>query len=1042
MRTFSAGFQAKLDSNSYLPVVFCKYELVTLGSGEPVLLGFEEIFSKTFISVDSLTQEQIDLYLLLDFEYTPVYSEGSATDTTTYYWSERSITYSGDLYEARIVNTSALEKRLEADHQAFGSMGLQILNSPTNIAGSIQAGMKCTVFLGFEDDVDSGTVTEAEVIFVGIIEGDIEITEDSVSFGLQDIAHVYDRQVPALITRTEYPYADPDAIGDTKPIIMGRVEDHVCRPVASGHATVIALDSNEGDTSIYVVDDINWWNDMPLYGPLILNTTYDRVNKITVDWEESASVISITYDQSLRLWKITFDLPLVRKHNAGDTAYIDNLYFKLVEGYAYLVADHPVESITNVKVDGLPAAVSEIITNYDGLNDSLNRVGLKQNKAYVVVYKNAGVSAVSGAAGLTISDTTNVVDETGVNDAIGISDFGHDHYVAGTAVIYQHQIDIDWGATIFGQGYGSIHLRSGSTFIEFYDYAAGFSKTTQSPVTFASTSPDVYITVNGNQDLRGSFIFNYVNVQAVRTSVNGTSYAVTSFSNIYYQTGRELPYSIDSGAGALTSESVANVLKQGQATKYGEAYKTGTVSLISGNSAADVFVGQRVTCNVSGMCDGSTGLVYPHHQIKKLINKYARNPINGDAGNADIVEFVNEAEANEYFDKVYNTDLYSDASSYYPNINRYDVLTISADPEDWNQSPAYLLNQRITSGIHALDFAITEPNRLRDIVGDMLYQSNCTINWRNGVAYIKFVSDQPEKNDSISSSDIVMKSMSMARSLLSDLATDVSVRYDYSQSKDYKGLFEYKNNTGTVLVPSLQPLSATLNLGTYSKERVYDLSMIRDQVGAEIVAKRIVDKYSSPKFQSRVSTTLKNLHLEPADFVDVETPIYSNGKLDRGLVESVVFSFGSAVDKSADLIHLSVLQSHIDNSFYLGVGDVSDQLSISDDSINFSLNDANTIFQDLDDNLSISEQISVNKGIGLNDSVSISESLVFNYELSLTDSVLVNDDILKFTGILFWAVDLNDSLSLAESVSQEFVDPVFDVGVFEQTDVTRVGVFE
>ena len=203
MRTFGSGFTTKLASSSYLPVVFCKYELITYVSGA---------------------------------------TAGTGTQTTTnYYWSEREITYATQTYEARLINTSPLEQTLDESNQVLGEMGLQIANSPTNLAGAIQAGMKCTVYLGLEDSVGSGAVTDAEIIYIGIVEGDIEITEDSVSFNLEDIANIYDKQLPELITRSEYPYADPDSIGDTKPIIMGRNRDITCRAVASGFASVLGI---------------------------------------------------------------------------------------------------------------------------------------------------------------------------------------------------------------------------------------------------------------------------------------------------------------------------------------------------------------------------------------------------------------------------------------------------------------------------------------------------------------------------------------------------------------------------------------------------------------------------------------------------------------------------------------------------------------------------------------------------------------------------------------------------------------------------------
>ena len=90
MRTFGSGFTTKLASSSYLPVVFCKYELITYVSGA---------------------------------------FAGTGTQTTTnYYWSERGITYATQDYEARLINTSPLEQSLDESNQVMGEMGLQIAN--------------------------------------------------------------------------------------------------------------------------------------------------------------------------------------------------------------------------------------------------------------------------------------------------------------------------------------------------------------------------------------------------------------------------------------------------------------------------------------------------------------------------------------------------------------------------------------------------------------------------------------------------------------------------------------------------------------------------------------------------------------------------------------------------------------------------------------------------------------------------------------------------------------------------------------------------
>ena len=1021
MRSFGSGFTTKLASSSYLPVVFCKYELITYVSGA---------------------------------------SAGTGTKTTTnFYWSERGVTYDSQAYEARLINTSPLEQSLDESNQVMGEMGLQIANSPSNLAGVIQAGMKCTVYLGFEDTAGSGTVTDAEIIHIGIVEGDIEITEDSVSFNLEDIANIYDKQLPELITREEYPYADPDSIGDTKPIVMGRVRDIECRAVASGFASVLGQDGSgrmwdtpdannnpviflEGNNYIHVTDDIGWWKDIGIYPEMTINTvkwttTGDSItgqcsiggyvaewtdplvmqDEATCTaaggtWYSSDEVIQptdVVFDDSVNLWKIILDSPLKIDHAMGDTVYESgSLCASSNEGYAYLVADHAVESITNVKVDGLPVS-AQVITDHQMPLTCMDW-NLPTGKAYVIVPTNAGGIGKSGSGGLSISDTTDVSDTIDVDDTINVDENGHKHDT-GSANTYNYSLDLSW-RTLNSR----ITIKSGGFSMTVLDLNAGIF--VPSPISFTSTSEQVIINTTDSVD--------YLTIKGQRTdNLGNTSYVVKSLGSGNHGS-INVPF--PAGIGGLpTSEVDAGVYKTGDAVKTGAAVKTGSVKLSGGNSAADVLVGQKVTCDVIGICDGSTGYVTPHNQIKKFINLYARNPLVGTEGSANIVSFVNESEMDTDFDKVFNTDNAANSgASKYPLLNTKSINSTNPSPT------ADLSNSDTVEGFHCIDFAITEPNRLRDIVGDMLFHSNSTINWQNGIARIKYTGGTPTKDDDIQSDDLVMKSMSLARSKASDLATDISVRYDYSPVKDFSRRYDYAEKIGTGAFYTKTKLDAIRARGTHSRERSYDLPMARDQITAEFVSKRLYDKHSSPKFEAGISTVLKNLAIEVGDYVTVETPIYVNGVLDKGLVVSRTLEFGSAVDKTPDLIHLSVRENHTGTGFYLQTSDLTDSISITDGTPTITLNDVNTLFQSLSDSLSITESIDVQPVQSLTDSLSITESLVFDYELSLTDTVAIDDTVLRFTGILFWDVSLTDSMTITDGTP---------VSTFPELVITEAGEF-
>ena len=1002
MRSFSTSFNSKIASNSYTPVVFCHYELVTYISGATAGTGTEVV--------------------------------------TNYYWSERAITYASQAYEARIVNTSPLEQLMDQSRQAFGDMSLQISNSPTNLSGAIQSGMKCVVYLGFEDSV--GVVTDAEPMFTGAIEGNIEITEDSVSFNLTDIAHTYDRQLPDLISREEFPVADPDAIGDTKPIIMGRVRDLLCRPVASGLASVLAHETEVGDTYLWLTHDVSWWADT------VEGTTLGKMPLMTINTaagDEDVRITSLEYDTSFGTWKANLETPLTKSHEMSDTLYqkypcpFPEDSTNVSSYYAYLVADHAVQKISNVKVDGVPVIYKAFtsLTAGDLYDDHMCADwNLPEGKAYILVPTKAGGVAITGSTGLEILDTTDVEDTIIVEDGLTIEEIAHKHSGVGSDLF-------TWTLTYsFSAVYSSVSLlggctglqitaRSGSKEVVIADLpAAGGGLALSSPLIFTSTNPDIIISAKVTC---GTFYYLEFAVErqdplGVSTfDINSSGETTEFLSNLKFP---------EYYPSTSTGEAITGIDRSGSVLKSGAASKTGTVKLIGGNSSADIFIGQRVTCDVIGICDGTYGYVQPNEQIKKLINLYARNPILGTEGSANIVEFVNSSEMNTQFNKVYNTDTDTKVTGdIYPNMNNPTTTYL-------NPSPTKVLgNTDGVEGSHAIDFAITEPNRLRDIVGDMLFHSNSHLNWRNGIAYIRHASDDITVDGSISKADLIMQTTSLSRTRASDLATEVDVRYNYSPVTDYSRRFDYAEKVGKGRTYTKTRLDAIRAAGVFKKERAYDLPMASEQVTAELVAKRLYDDKAYPKFNAGISSSLKSLAYEVGDYLDVNIPIYANSLLSKGIVEKRTLQFGSAISQQADLLHFTIRESHV-GGFVLATDTLTDTVSVSDGAPAFILNDANTIFKTLSDAVAISGNINVQPVTSLGDTVGITEALAFDKELRLTDTLSITDFTRKFTGILFWSTDLDESLGIVEVVTATAVDSCYEPEVYVGTDKTTIGVYE
>jgi len=1266
MRIFSSGFQSKLDSTSFNPIVFIEYELKEYISGSEPDTG--------------------------------------SLITTTYRWSEREITYGGNTYDARLIASTPLTQTLDDSKQVFGEMSLQVANKLEQLVSIIQAGMKCTVYLGFEDSIGAGTVTDAEVMFIGTVEGAIEYTEDSVSFNLQDYAYSYDRQIPNTITDSNFPASGREDVGMPLPIINGRVKDHVCRSVTGHFTTFLAkgispdwsynwimyqdhpngkfnqttdqlLSSTAGgnwfayeydttiglnatcetagtglvvspvkgsaidrvfrtntlawdlpfkplhyseiivnvsswtagyfyvdgsfvnhnnpkdswgytdfegtkvryalednyahyftlktndapihsldivvspdfdgtvelyrvaewqqdatDDYIYVADDISHWyrgnvttnqttNATEVDLPIIIEHTvndddetyfegYDKGSRIkasfnvksiehitsgksvvvnilsgynttlihslnTIEgnsgWADDfiigdyialdngkmadmdnqptmgsdeggigtitdseitnslAKITDITGDiitvdaylladsptisentymvdfacgfectitsafddfgmlgysagmsiqvadtddndgiytitnvsggvitvsemltaesvpasltgwmglttinepvtytvatYPLNLWKLQLTTPILHGFDVADIVKLENDADEV-----FVIADHPVERISNVKINGVPFYNTETSESLAYLLSSTSYSKDGKTRSYLTIPAEEITNVVSKALQIDESNK-KVLDDSYTDDDITLEDDGHSHTSGGSAT-FSHQCDIHWGvgshiATNFGY---NVSVISGS----FNQVVGGYNNPINNPISFTSSSPDVRITFIATGS--AAVPWQYATASLMRSD-NSSGELVYD-----YQSGGSSNYNIILSSnypaptdGSVVGTSPAEVIKIGDANSRGDNADTGYLYFSTPISIAQARSNLRITCDVIGQVDGSTGYKMPHQQIKALINKYATNPINGTEGSADIVEFVNESEMVTAFSKVYNTLNDSDtASSVYPKMRELVTNTgaynpspnndlgnsiLSSSTETVNGVSPILYNEK---SIHSLDFALNNSNQLREVVGEMLLHSNIIINWRNGIAYMKYLGDSPSADATYTNADIMMKSMSLSRTPVSELATDITINFDDSNGGFNRNYHYVKQSWNNGVLTETQ-LDATRKYGSYARDKFFNLPMIREHVAAEIMAKRFYKEYSTAKFNAGFSTTLNNLAVETGDYLTVPIPIHTDSMMDKGLITKKVVQFGSAITRQADLINLEIRENHTTSGYYLSL---------------------------------------------------------------------------------------------------------------------------
>jgi len=630
------------------------------------------------------------------------------------------------------------------------------------------------------------------------------------------------------------------------------------------------------------------------------------------------------------LWKLILEKPIPFYGLKRGDAISQSQRSVYSEDEVFLVADHPVQRINNIRVNGVP------LENYDDFIIKLNSTEYAKD-GLARSYLTIPFDKLENVARLALQVDENdkfVVDTSGVLDAIIINDPGHTHYI-GAERTFNWALDLSFAFTVSGST--QVEIKSGSYQNQIYDSSRGIYIT--NPIRFTSNSPEcsVIFRVTPASAINWAWLIyriNYIKIGFERTD----NFSGEIFYD--YQTVPGGPF----GGALLTVESelptpagesntglsASEVEKLGEASKSGDNADVGYLNLDLPFGLAQVRSNLQITCDVIGNPDGSVGYKMPHEQIKTIINKYAQNPVNGTEGDADIVEFVNEAEMVAAFSKVWNTFSSLDtAEDIWPrmrelvNVSSESATNLSPDSELGNSvlpilregESAKAYNEK---SIHCLDFAINSTNQLRDLIGEMLLHSNMVCIWRNGIAYLKYLPDTPSADDTLTTSDVVMKSMSLSRSPVSQLATDITVNYDYGKdgfSRDY----HYAKQTWQDGALSITKLDATRKYGSYSRERFFDMPMIRERAAAEILAKRFYQEFGDAKFHSRFESVLANLALEPGDNVTVPIPIHRDSVMDRGLITRKTITWGSAVDKKPDLINFDVRENHTTSGYYLSL---------------------------------------------------------------------------------------------------------------------------
>lgn len=641
-------------------------------------------------------------------------------------------------------------------------------------------------------------------------------------------------------------------------------------------------------------------------------TTYDTFNYSITLYDYPMLTWSLRIDNYPKnMWKVSVAEPIQHAYKRGMTVTAIT-----EQDEVFCIADHAVQRVTNLKVNGiaLPADIGYVVEleSTDHSEDGNTRSFVK-----IPFESLANVAALA----LNI-DTTNLAEQntTNVADEITVSDDGHTHLV-GASRTYNWAVELQHSSFNYVASQSpTIKIRSGSFSLTIYARTGWMN-----PIRFTSSSSKCYIDFYDGFNISRTASFERTD------SLTGTTqydYVTKSGTDGYMASRMAEPETTNE-----TTLDAANVIKIGTASRGGDYVSEGYLLLNSPVALSQARSNMVITCDVIGNIDGESGYQPPHHQIKNLINKFATNPISGTEGSANIVQFVNESEMDDYFGKVWNSySSLDEAADRYPRFSQ--LSNTNTDSTAFKSPNAELGNSLVPVGntdtetanavhyneigFHALDFSINSKNQLRDVVGNMLFQANMVCVWRNGIAYLKLLTETPSNNGTLDNSDMVMKTMSLTKSPVADLATDITVLFDRG-SEGFSRAYNYAKYDWTGGNLSITKLDATRKYGSYDRDKEFELDMVRDQVAAELLAKRFYQEYAAAKFHSRFTTVLANLAYEPTDNLTVSIPIHRDSMMDRGLVTRKTLRFGSAVERTPDLIDFEIRENHTTSGYYLSL---------------------------------------------------------------------------------------------------------------------------
>lgn len=256
--------------------------------------------------------------------HAPVWLMELDHDGSTYYYSDRAISDGTNSYAARVTewgDISYINDRLSGGGIVSNvALTLSEIDSTgwAPVSPKIQPGNEVRLYCWFSGE--GLTKSDRLLKFSGRIIDPIEMSEAQITFNMDSHERYYNALVGDILDTSEFPGADPDDIGEMKPIVYGQVYGHRCLAVDAGSVDNIVRDITDVDVTFEFSDSSGF----PASGTIQIDA---EQMSYTLVVDNVASDVTRGVNSTTQV-----------SHDAGAKAV------EVQTIYKYLIADHDVKS--------------------------------------------------------------------------------------------------------------------------------------------------------------------------------------------------------------------------------------------------------------------------------------------------------------------------------------------------------------------------------------------------------------------------------------------------------------------------------------------------------------------------------------------------------------------------------------------------------------------------------------------------------------------------------------------------------------------------